>query len=97
MTYTSVVSSKGQVTIPEEIRTRLGLREGDRLEFVADRDRAVIRTARTVTNPFEAYVGALGTLPGGKGAIKAWVADLRDEDRPTSRYERAFPRLYLVS
>ena len=57
MTYTSVVSSKGQVTVPQEIRTRLGLREGDRLEFIIEGDRTIIRPARNLTNPFEAYIG----------------------------------------
>lgn len=30
----SVITRKGQVTIPAEIRAELGLREGDRVEFV---------------------------------------------------------------
>ena len=31
---TSVVTSKGQITIPAEVRAKLGLEVGDRLEFV---------------------------------------------------------------
>jgi AbrB family looped-hinge helix DNA binding protein len=80
MAYSSVVSSKGQVTVPQEIRTRLGLREGDRLEFVIEGDRTIIRPARGPANPFEEFAGALGTFPGGAAEIDAWLNDLRNED-----------------
>jgi len=80
MRYSSVVSSKGQVTVPQEIRVRLGLKEGDRLEFVIEGDRTVIRPARIAENPFEKYAGVLGTFPGGKAEINRWLADLRSED-----------------
>jgi len=80
MRYSSVVSSKGQVTVPQEIRMRLGLKEGDRLEFVIEGDRTVIRPARIAENPFEKYAGVLGTVPGGNAEINRWLADLRSED-----------------
>ena len=38
----STITSKGQVTIPIEIRRRLGLRSGDRLEFLFGSDGEVI-------------------------------------------------------
>ena len=75
----STISSKGQVTIPQEVRLRLGLQEGDRVEFVVEGERTLIRPARQVHNPFERYIGALGTFPGGVEEINAWVAELRDE------------------
>lgn len=37
----SVVSEKGQVTIPKAIRTKLGIRPGTVLEFDADRGRLI--------------------------------------------------------
>jgi AbrB family looped-hinge helix DNA binding protein len=80
MADSSVLSSKGQVTVPKRIRTRLGLRAGDRVEFIVQGNDTVIRPARTAGNPFEKYAGALGTFPGGKEEINAWVRSLRDEE-----------------
>lgn len=39
---TSTLTSKGQVTIPRSIRQRLGLRRGDRLEFLVTESGEVI-------------------------------------------------------
>ncbi len=79
MNPSSSISSKGQVTIPQEVRLRLGLQEGDRVEFVVDGERTLIRPARQAHNPFERYVGALGTFPGGVEEINVWVAEMRDD------------------
>jgi antitoxin PrlF len=77
----SKISSKGQVTVPREIRRRLGLETGDRVEFVIEQERTVIRPARSEENPFEKYRGILGTFPGGDTEIKAWIDEMRsDED-----------------
>jgi AbrB family looped-hinge helix DNA binding protein len=37
------ITTKGQITIPKEIREALGLREGDRVIFMIEGERAVIR------------------------------------------------------
>ena len=79
MNPSSTISSKGQVIIPQEVRLRLGLQEGDRVEFVVEGERTLIRPARQVHNPFERYVGALGIFPGGVEEINAWMVELRDE------------------
>ena len=39
----SSVTTKGQVTIPKEIRESLSLREGDRVIFIIEGEHAVIR------------------------------------------------------
>jgi antitoxin PrlF len=75
----STISSKGQVTVPLEIRRRLGLETGDRLEFVVEQERTVIRPARSEKNPFEKYRGILGTFPGGDKEINAWIDDMRSD------------------
>jgi len=35
---TATLTSKGQITVPIEVRTKLGLRQGSRVHFVADGD-----------------------------------------------------------
>jgi len=59
MARSSTISSKGQITVPLEVRKRFGLNVGDRVEFVVDKDRTTIRPARAPENPFLKYVGAL--------------------------------------
>jgi AbrB family looped-hinge helix DNA binding protein len=82
MAYSSVISSKGQVTVPQEIRIRLGLKEGDRVEFIVEGGNTIIRPFRAAENPFEAYAGALeGTFPGGVREINAWVDEMRRDKR----------------
>ena len=80
MTPSSTISTKGQVTIPQEIRENLGLKPGDRVEFVTEEGRTFIRPARSADNPFQKYAGILGTFPGGIDEINAWVRDMRDEE-----------------
>ena len=49
MKNSSKISSKGQITVPQEIRKRLGLEPGDRVEFVVEEGRTVIQPARKST------------------------------------------------
>jgi len=77
--YAGVVTSKGQITVPKPIRERLGLKQGDRIEFVAESHRTVVRRARSEGNVFAKYAGVLGTFKGGKKEINKWLHDLREE------------------
>jgi AbrB family looped-hinge helix DNA binding protein len=77
--YAGVVTSKGQVTVPKPIRERLGLKQGDRIEFVAENHRTLVRRARKAENAFAKYEGVLGTFKGGKKQINSWLRDLRDQ------------------
>jgi antitoxin PrlF len=81
MGHFSTITSKGQLTVPQEIRKRLGLQAGDRVEFVVEEGRTVIRPLRAEANPFKKFIGILGPFPGGEEGIKAWIDDMRsDED-----------------
>jgi len=81
MKYSSTISSQGQVTVPRYIRKRLGLSNGDRVEFVIEGERTVIRPARAAANVFDKYKGALGTIPAGAKEINAWLDELGNEER----------------
>lgn len=84
MARSSTISSKGQITVPLEIRNRLGLKTGDRVEFVVDDNRTTIRPARAPENPFVKYVGALPTFSSTQ-EINAWIDTLRDEEETEER------------
>ena len=71
------ITSKGQITVPHEIRRSLGVRPGDKLLFEKDRAGIRVRPVRA-TSPFEKYrgVGSPG-ISRGKKAVVAWVRKLR--------------------
>jgi antitoxin PrlF len=75
----STISSKGQVTVPIEVRHRLGLKEGDRVEFVFEDGRTVLRPERAEENPFLQFLGALPAFKTREEII-AWHRNLRDDD-----------------
>ncbi len=75
----STISSKGQVTVPQRIRLRLGLETGDQVEFVEEGDLTVIRPARSVTSIFDQYRGTLPVF-AGKEQINSWIDEMRSDD-----------------
>jgi len=78
-TPSSTISSKGQVTVPIEVRRRLGLKVGDRVEFAFEDGRTVLRPAQTEENPFLAYLGAFPAF-SSREEIIAWHRNLRGGD-----------------
>ncbi|MBZ9752245.1 AbrB/MazE/SpoVT family DNA-binding domain-containing protein [Deinococcus sp. HMF7620] len=62
MNVTAKLSSKGQVTLPREVRERLGLKQGDGLVFQIEGD-TVTLLAPQDDNPFTALIGTLPPLP----------------------------------
>jgi antitoxin PrlF len=55
----SIISEKGQITVPKRLRDRLGIRPGDRLEFSEDRGHIVVsKTADR--DPVATVYGILG-------------------------------------
>lgn len=72
------ITSKGQVTIPKDVRDALQLREGDELLFRVERSRAVIAK----TPDFLALAGSVPVPAGKRGT--PW-----DEVLRTTRANRA--------
>ena len=71
ISFSGVIDSRGRVAMPRDVRRRLGLSAGDRVDFVIGGERTVIRAARSDENPFAKYRGVLGPFPGGERGIKA--------------------------
>ena len=55
---TARITSKGQITLPKEVRRRLGIGPGDEVEFVEENGRYVLKK-KVKESPFDAYVGFL--------------------------------------
>ncbi|QMV18868.1 AbrB/MazE/SpoVT family DNA-binding domain-containing protein [Granulicella sp. 5B5] len=81
MPPSSTISSKGQVTIPIEVRKRLGVHSGDRVEFIEKDGATVVQPAHPEENPFAKWVGVAPYFKNVE-EINAWVADMRDDDVP---------------
>jgi AbrB family looped-hinge helix DNA binding protein len=78
----SKISSKGQITLPIEIRKRLGVKEGESVKFVVDTDgRTVVLPVREEKNVFEKWIGIAPPMSefGYEDSV-AWVRDMRDDD-----------------
>jgi AbrB family looped-hinge helix DNA binding protein len=54
----SVVSEKGQITVPKPLRERLGIRAGDQLEFTEEHGQLVL-TKASDQDPVQAAFGIL--------------------------------------
>lgn len=74
------VTSKGQVTVPREIRRLLGVKAGDHLLFESDAEGVRVRPAGR-KSAFAKYQG-IGNPGIGKGreGIIAWVQETRGHD-----------------
>ncbi len=78
MKYLAKITSKGQITIPQEIRKRLGLKQGDQISFEYHDGKIFVKPYRSEENPFLAYQGrhkGFETLED----INNWIAEMRDE------------------
>ena len=64
------VTSKGQVTIPKEVRQQLGIRQGSRIEFVLVGDHVELRIK---SSPTVVPDSGFGMLKSRRAAVPADV------------------------
>jgi AbrB family looped-hinge helix DNA binding protein len=71
------ITSKGQITVPIEVRRILGVRAGDRLLFESDSKGMRVRPLRSL-DALEKYRG-IGTpgIGSGRKAINRWLREMR--------------------
>jgi AbrB family looped-hinge helix DNA binding protein len=78
--FRAKVTSKGQITVPVEIRRSLGVKAGDNIRF--EQQEGGIRVVRDADeNPFEKWrgIGVPGIAPGREGVL-AYMRELRGYD-----------------
>ena len=73
------ITSKGQITVPRDIRRVLGVKAGDRLLFESDGSGVHVRPVRA-GSPFEKYRG-IGNpgIPSGRKAVRRWFRETRGQ------------------
>ena len=71
------ITSKGQITIPREVRRALGVRAGDRLLFESDGEGVRVRPVRN-KSAFSKYRG-IGNpgIRSGRKSISRWLREMR--------------------
>ena len=79
------LTSKGQVTIPAEVREALGLKKGDILAFEVQAEYVVVRKRPTLTEVLEKFKHVLpteedGTYIDDDEAVAAYFDNLEEED-----------------
>lgn len=73
------ITSKGQITVPREVRRVLGVRAGDRLLFETDGKGVRVRPVRS-KSAFSKYRG-IGNpgIRSGKKNIRRWLREMRGQ------------------
>jgi antitoxin PrlF len=82
--YTSVITRKGQATVPVDIRRLLGLEQGDKIAWVQDNGHVVVRRAQSVTERTAGILRQYACVPPPtieelkEAAAQGWVEGALD-------------------
>jgi antitoxin PrlF len=75
----ATITSKGQITVPREVRRFLGVRPGDRLMFESDGNRVRVRPVREKSAFFKYRGIGNPQIGSGRQNIGRWLRNLRGE------------------
>ncbi len=72
------ITSKGQITVPRDVRRALGVRPGDRLLFEKVGTTVRVRPVKKKESPFEKYRG-IGNpgIPSGRKGMLRYIREMR--------------------
>jgi AbrB family looped-hinge helix DNA binding protein len=84
--YTGKLTSKGQTTVPKEVRDFLGLEEGTQMEWIVDGDVVIVkpRKLRAID-----LAGILGPPPSGDTYLTVEELNEAIGDAVVEEYERS--------
>jgi AbrB family looped-hinge helix DNA binding protein len=87
--YTGKVTSKGQTTVPKEVRDFLGLEEGTQMEWILDDGKVTVkpRKLRAID-----LAGILGPPPSGDTHVTVEQMNEAIGDAVVERYERSLKK-----
>jgi len=71
---TATITSKGQITIPKEIRDALNLHPGDRLDFIIDNGRVYVQPADVDVRSLSGLLYKPGRTPVSLDEMDAAIA-----------------------
>jgi antitoxin PrlF len=75
----ATITSKGQITVPREVRRALGVSSGDKLLFETDGNGMRVRPVRS-KSAFSKYRGIGNpTIPSGRKNIRQWLRGMRGQ------------------
>ena len=84
----SVVSVKGQTVIPKEVREALGIKEGAKLLWFVQDDKAIVRVL-----PDDPVAASIGALEGLKYSTADLLAERRAErDKEEAKFQEWLKR-----
>ena len=85
---TAKITSKGQVTLPREIRERLGVGDGDRVRFELENGAVVLYPQRNTPS----FAGMLGIAPLPEGqTAQSFVEEMRHDAADRTALDAAPP------